>query len=58
MLREIRNDGGGGERLTRVGDDGRWKMELAMEDDDEEAKVVDGRDEDEKGSDGDDEPPE
>lgn len=44
--------------MTRVGDDGRWKMELAMEDDDEEAKVVDGRDEDEKGSDGDDEPPE
>lgn len=57
LLREIRNDvtdEDEGERLTRVGDDGRWKTELAMEDDEDEAKV-DGRGAFEKGSDGEDE---
>lgn len=57
LLREIRKDvtdEDEGERLTRVGDDGRWKTELAMEDDEDEAKV-DGRGAFEKGSDGEDE---
>ena len=57
LLREIRNDvtdEDEGERLTRVGDDGRWKTELAMEDDEDEAKV-DGRGAFEKGSGGEDE---
>lgn len=57
MLREIRNDvtdEDEGERLTRVGDDGRWKTELAMEDDEDEVKV-DGRGAFEIGSDGEDE---
>lgn len=54
LLREIRNDGiEEGDRFTRVGDEDLWKMELSIDDDDDEEVKLDGKDdEDENGSDG------
>lgn len=52
-LREMRNGAGVvGERLTLVGDEGRWKRREEDREDDEEDAKLDGSDEIEKGSDG------